>query len=136
MSPYSPCPRPGAGPDRAPGNAGRGLTGSAARCFTLPVSTGGLSYSAHGRIYDAAWKSPYWYHFPALNVNAAGDLLVGFSGSRATEYIGAFFLSGSQGRRHGDDTPRPGSGRLGTIHQRDPLGRLLRHNGGSHQRSQ
>jgi hypothetical protein len=50
-----------------------------------------LTYAAHGRIYDSAASNPYRYHFPSLNVNAAGDLVVGFSGSRATEYIGAFY---------------------------------------------
>jgi hypothetical protein len=68
---------------------------SAVQWFKLQVSSGGLAYASHGRIYDTASSNPYWYHFPSLNVNAAGDLVVGFSGSRATEYIGAFF----RGRR-------------------------------------
>lgn len=82
---------PWAGMDRASENPDRGLPRSAAGWFTLSVGTWGLTCSAHSRIYDAAWSNPYWYHFPSLIVNAAGDLLVGFSGSRATEYIGAFF---------------------------------------------
>jgi hypothetical protein len=65
---------------------------SAIQWFRLQVGTGGLTYAAHGRVYDLAASNPYWYHFPSLNVNAAGDLVVGFSGSRATEYIGAFWL--------------------------------------------
>lgn len=67
------------------------VTRSVAQWFKLQVGSGGHSYSSHGRIYDSAASNPYWYHCPSLNVNAAGDLVAGFSGSRATEYIGAFF---------------------------------------------
>jgi hypothetical protein len=64
---------------------------SAVQWFKLQVAAGTLTYSAHGRIYDSASSNPYWYHFPSLNVNAAGDIVLGFSGSRTTEYIGAFW---------------------------------------------
>jgi hypothetical protein len=65
---------------------------SAVQWFRLQVGAEGLTYAAHGRIYDTASSNPYWYHYPSLNVNAAGHLVAGFSGSRATEYIGAFWL--------------------------------------------
>lgn len=78
---------------------------SAIQWFKLEVGAGGLTYSSHNRVFDPASSDPYWYHFPSLNVNAAGDLLLGFSGSRATEYIGAFF----RGRKaNGTWMPRPG----------------------------
>jgi hypothetical protein len=65
---------------------------SAVQWFKLQVSSGGLAYATHGRIYDPAASNPYWYCFPSLNVNAAGHLVAGFSGSRATEYIEAFWM--------------------------------------------
>jgi hypothetical protein len=73
------------------GHPSRTVSRSAVQWFKLQVGTSGLSYTAHGRIYDAASSTPYWFHYPSLNVNAAGDLLVGFSGAKATEYLGAFF---------------------------------------------
>jgi len=76
---------------------------SAVQWFRLPVGAGGMTYAAHGRIYDPAASNPYWYHYPSLNVNAAGDLVGGFSGSRATEYIGAFWV----GRKANGQTTRP-----------------------------
>lgn len=75
----------------AAGNSDRVPPRTAVQWFKLQVGTDGLTYSAHERIYDAASSNPYWYHFPSLNVNAAGDLLVGFSGCKATEYIGTFY---------------------------------------------
>jgi hypothetical protein len=71
---------------------------SAVQWFRLPVGAGGLTYVEHGRINDPAASNPYWYYYPSLNVRCAGcgctagDVAVGFSGSKATEYIGAFWL--------------------------------------------
>lgn len=64
---------------------------SGAQLLNFQVSSGALTYVSRERIYDSAGSNPYWYHFPSLNVNGSGDLVVGFSGSRTTEYIGAFF---------------------------------------------
>jgi hypothetical protein len=79
------------------GHPSRTVSRSAIQWFRLQVDTGGLTYSAHGRTYDPTSVSTnaYWFHFPSLNVNAAGDALLGCSGSKATEYIGAFY----QGRK-------------------------------------
>ncbi len=52
---------------------------------------GGLSYSAHGRVYDQRVSNPSFYYFPSLMVNCAGDMVMGFSGSSATNYIGAYY---------------------------------------------
>jgi hypothetical protein len=71
------------------------VTRSAVQWFKLQASSGTLLYNEHGRLYDSASNSPYWYHFPSLGVDANGHLMLGFSGSRAGEYIGAFF----QGRK-------------------------------------
>ena len=61
--------------------------------FKLQISTDGqsLSIADHNRIYDNASSSPYFYYFPSLMVNSAGDMVMGFSGSRDTEHIGAFY---------------------------------------------
>ncbi len=79
-----------------PSTPGKKLPNALPRVFwiviALGLGDGGLTYAAHGRIYDPTSSNPYWYHYPSLNVNAAGHLVVGFSGSRATEYIGAFWL--------------------------------------------
>ncbi len=53
--------------------------------------SGGISYSAHGRVYDRRTSNPSFYFFPSLMVNCAGDMVMGFSGSSATDYIGAYY---------------------------------------------
>lgn len=55
--------------------------------------TGGtLSYSAHGRIYDkSGTPNVFYYYFPSLAVNCAGDMVMGCSGSCATNYVGAYY---------------------------------------------
>jgi hypothetical protein len=46
-------------------------------------------------IYDRGNTSTncYWFYFPSLMVNCAGDAMVAFSGSSHTNYIGAFYTS-------------------------------------------
>jgi hypothetical protein len=51
-----------------------------------------------GRIWDPAASSPRFYYVPSLNVNAKGDVRIGFSGSKSTEFIGAYI----SGRAPGD----------------------------------
>jgi hypothetical protein len=78
---------------------------SAIQWFRLLVAANGLTNTTWGRIYDSAASTPYWYYFPSLNVNANGDIVFGFSGSRANEHVGAFFHA-----RKGSDgswMPRP-----------------------------
>jgi hypothetical protein len=50
-----------------------------------------LAVASHNRIYDPAANNFYFYYMPSLAVNSAGDLVIGFSGSRETEHIGAFY---------------------------------------------
>jgi hypothetical protein len=66
---------------------------SAVQWLKLQLNSTGapLTHVAHGRIYDTAASYPYYYYMPSLMVNANGDLVTGFSGSKATEYIGAFY---------------------------------------------
>jgi len=55
----------------------------------LSINTGdGADYN---RFYDTAGSTPYSYYFPSLMVNSTNDMVMGFSGSRSNEYIGAFF---------------------------------------------
>lgn len=67
---------------------------SAIQWLRLQVTTGAqsLAYSAYGRVYDTASINPYWYYMPSVAVNAAGDMLLGFSASKATEYISAIWV--------------------------------------------
>src|SRR5258708_6066420 len=51
-----------------------------------------LTHLAHGRIYDTAAGFPYYYYMPSLMVNTNGDMVIGFSGSKTNEYIGAFYV--------------------------------------------
>ena len=73
---------------------------------------GALGYSAHGCVYDRAATNPWYYYFPSLMVNCAGDMVMGFSGSSATNYIGAFY---SLRRAGGGTTDVPRVIRTGNI---------------------
>jgi len=64
---------------------------SAAQWFKLAVQSGGLTYTTHGRIYDASTSNPYSYYFPSLNVDNNGRVVFGFSGSKTAEHVGGFF---------------------------------------------
>lgn len=55
-------------------------------------------------ILDNASSNPLHDHFPSLAVNASGDMAMGFSGSKSTERIGAFF---SARRASGSMPPKP-----------------------------
>ena len=51
------------------------------------VNPSALTVTQFGRISDPAAK--IWYYYPSLDVNANGDMLVGYSSSSATAYGGA-----------------------------------------------
>jgi hypothetical protein len=74
-------------------NSGTNVDRSAMQWFKLQISPDGtaLSLSDHGRVFDPAPTNAWWYYFPSLTVNCAGDMVAGFSGSSATNYIGAFY---------------------------------------------
>ena len=68
---------------------------SAIQWIKLQIGSAGqtLNYSMHGRIYDdcEGQTDPFWYFYPSLMVNPAGDMVVGFSGSSANAFAGAYF---------------------------------------------
>ena len=67
---------------------------SAIQWLKLQLNSTGtpLTHVAHGQIYDTAASYPYYYYMPSLMVNTTGDMVIGFSGSKSTEYIGAFYV--------------------------------------------
>ena len=65
---------------------------SAIRWLKIQINSDGtLSCSAVGIIADTGITDPYWYYMPSIMVNSSGNALLGFSGSKASEYIGAFY---------------------------------------------
>jgi hypothetical protein len=65
---------------------------SAAQWLKLSTDTNGNFLSiTNGRVYDPASVNPYWYYFPSLMVNRAGDMVTAFSGSHSNSFIGAFY---------------------------------------------
>jgi len=59
--------------------------------FSVDETPGQLNYSTHGRVCDKRPATPSYYYFPSLMVNCAGDVVMGFSGSSATNHIGAYY---------------------------------------------
>jgi len=66
--------------------------------FKLQISPDGttLALADHGRVFDPAATNAWWYYFPSLIVNCAGDMVAGFSGSSPTNYIDRSMLAGRQ----------------------------------------
>jgi len=60
-----------------------------------------VSITENNRIYDIAATNPKFYYVPSLAVNNNGDMVVGFSGSSANDYIGAYY----SGRRNDGSIP-------------------------------
>jgi hypothetical protein len=73
---------------------GTNVDRSAVQWLQLQLNSTGapLTHIAHGRIYDLNASYPYCYYMPSLMVNTNGDMVTGFSGSKASEYIGAFYV--------------------------------------------
>jgi hypothetical protein len=72
--------------------AGGTVNRSAIQWIRMQTFTSGdpLRYHSNGRIFDNASANPYSYYMPSLTVNASHDVVIGFSGSRGSEFIGAF----------------------------------------------
>jgi hypothetical protein len=73
---------------------GTNVDRSAIQWFKLQLSADatGLTLNDHGRIFDSVHQTnAWWYHFPSVAVNCPGDMVAGFSGSSASNYISAFF---------------------------------------------
>lgn len=57
----------------------------------LSPDASALTLSDHGRIFDSLHETnAWWYYYASLAVNCPGDMVAGFSGSSATDYVGAF----------------------------------------------
>jgi len=75
-------------------SSGSNVASSGIQWFRLDVSPDGssLALGEYGRVFDSSQTdSPWWYYYPSLMVNCAGDVVVGFSASTKTNYIGAFY---------------------------------------------
>lgn len=55
-----------------------------------PLTLSHYATPVYGKIYDNS-ATPYWYYYPSLMANSQGDIVIGFSGSKSTEHIGAFY---------------------------------------------
>ena len=71
-------------------SSGTGVTRSGMQWLKLQLSPGSssLTLADHARVFDT---NGWWYYFPSLMVNCAGDMVAGFSGSTATNYVSAFY---------------------------------------------
>jgi hypothetical protein len=49
-----------------------------------------LTLTQSGRAFDTAMTVPHFYYFPSVMVNSQGYMAMGFSGSSATQFIGAY----------------------------------------------
>ena len=86
--------------------------------LNVDSTNGLLGYSAHGRVYDRiSTTNVLWYHYPSITVNCAGDMVTGFSGSGATNYISAFY---SWRLANGTVLDTPGIIWAGTTNSYDP----------------
>ncbi|TFH27843.1 MAG: hypothetical protein E4H00_09190, partial [Myxococcales bacterium] len=72
----------------------------------LNVSGSTATLVQSGRVYDSAASDPRYYYYPSIMVSGQGHAAMGFSGSKSTEYVGAYFT----GRLSGD-----ASGTMGSI---------------------
>jgi hypothetical protein len=58
----------------------------------LSADTNGNYLSVtNGRFYDRSSNEPFFYYYPSVMVNRAGDMIAGFSASRSNSFIGAFY---------------------------------------------
>jgi hypothetical protein len=99
--------------------SGTNVDRSAIQWLALGISPDAttLTLADHGRIFDPAATNAGWYYFPSLAVNCAGDMVTGFSGSSATNYIGCFY---SWRLANGVMLDKPRTIQLGTIADNNP----------------
>lgn len=74
--------------------SGTNVDRSAIQWFRMQIATNGsaLTIRDHGRVFDSVEATnAWWYHYGSLAMNCPGDMIMGFSGSSATNYIGAFY---------------------------------------------
>ncbi|HEX4591750.1 MAG TPA: dockerin type I domain-containing protein [Gemmataceae bacterium] len=58
--------------------------------FDLNANTATLSVLQRGRIFDSAASDPRFYYDPGITVTGQGNARIGYSGSKSTEFIGAY----------------------------------------------
>jgi hypothetical protein len=76
------------GVNSAGGNVNADRT--ACEWLELDVSSPTAVLIQSGRVYDPAASDPRYCFYPSIMVNGQGDAAMGFSGSKATEFVGAY----------------------------------------------
>jgi hypothetical protein len=64
---------------------------SAAQWVNFQVASTNLTYNSCERVYDTSSNNPFWYYFPSLMVNCNSDMVMSYSGSGNTHYVGAYY---------------------------------------------
>jgi hypothetical protein len=64
---------------------------SACEWFQLDASGPTLSVLQQGRVFDPSAAPFRFYYYPSITVSGQGDVAMGFSGSKSTEFIGSYF---------------------------------------------
>jgi hypothetical protein len=63
---------------------------AAVEWFDLNANTATLSVTQTGRIFDNAASNPRYYFYPSIAVTGQGNMRIGFSGVKSTEFVGAY----------------------------------------------
>lgn len=70
------------------GSSGSDRTGC--EWLELNVTGAAASLVQSGRVFDTAGVDPRFYYYPSLVVSGQGHVAMGYSGSKSTEFIGAY----------------------------------------------
>ncbi len=63
---------------------------TAVEWIDLNVTGASPTLAQSGRIFDNAASDPRFYYYPSLAVTGQGHMRIGFSGSKSTEFVGAY----------------------------------------------
>lgn len=88
---------------------GAGSTRTGCEWLQLNVTTATPTLTQSGRVFDSAASNPRYYFYPSIMVNGQGHAVMGFSGVKSTEFVGAYFtgrLNGDTGHRGPDQGRR------------------------------
>jgi hypothetical protein len=73
-------------------DSGTNVSHSGIQWLKIITDTNGAFLAmTNGRIFDPTNSNPRWYYLPSLMVNAAGDVVFGFSGANTNGYVSAFY---------------------------------------------
>ncbi|MCC2670223.1 MAG: hypothetical protein K0Q72_2694, partial [Armatimonadetes bacterium] len=64
---------------------------TACEWFEINVSGSTPTLVQNGRVWDPATADPWFYYFPSIMVNGQGHAVIAFSGSKNSEFVGAFY---------------------------------------------